>query len=150
MPATPPAPPPPPSPPSAAEITPSPLPPIAESPESPPPRATAQPPEHPPPIIINIQKVQATAEQTPDPAPESDEEASAEPAKQEMPDAPASPFAVREPTRSIVNRRGEAIPLRRMSADERDRYRRRLNFVFAVAGLAVLAIVLAVLLHVRP
>ncbi len=102
----------------------------------------ATPPAPPPPPTMAVQ--------IPAPAPESDEEVSAEPAKRELPAAPASPFAVREPARSIVNRRGEAIPLRRRSIGERDRYRRRLNFVFAAAGLVVLAIVLAVLLHVRP
>jgi hypothetical protein len=66
------------------------------------------------------------------------------------PASPASPFAVRESTHTVVNRRGEAIPLRRLAPEERQRYRRRLNLVFALAGLVVLAIAVAVLLHVRP
>jgi len=66
------------------------------------------------------------------------------------PTPPDSPLQLVEPTKSVVNRRGEAIPLRRLSPEERVRYRRRLNVLFAVVGMAILAIALAVLLHVRP
>jgi hypothetical protein len=55
-----------------------------------------------------------------------------------------------EPTKLIVNRRGEAVPLRRLSPEDRDRYRRRLNFLFAAIGMAILAAALAVLLRLRP
>jgi hypothetical protein len=63
---------------------------------------------------------------------------------------PNSPFEVVEPTRILVNRRGEAVPLRRLSPAERDRYRRRLNFAFALIGLAILTLALVVLLRFRP
>jgi hypothetical protein len=63
---------------------------------------------------------------------------------------PNSPFEVVEPTRILVNRRGEAVPLRRLSPAERDRFRRRLNFAFALIGLAILTLALVVLLRFRP
>jgi hypothetical protein len=42
------------------------------------------------------------------------------------------------------------VPLRRLSPAERDRYRRRLNFAFALIGLAILTLALVVLLRFRP
>jgi DNA-directed RNA polymerase subunit RPC12/RpoP len=66
------------------------------------------------------------------------------------PRPPGSPLHLVEPTKSVVNRRGEAVPLRRLSPEERARYRRRLNVVFALVGMAILAIALALLLQVRP
>ena len=63
---------------------------------------------------------------------------------------PRSPFDLTEPTKTLVNRRGEPVPLRRLSPEERDRYRRRLNLAFAAIGMAILAIALVVLLRIRP
>lgn len=63
---------------------------------------------------------------------------------------PNSPFAVEESACILVNRRGETVPLRRLSPAERVRYRRRLNLVFAVVGLAILSLALVVLLRFRP
>jgi hypothetical protein len=63
---------------------------------------------------------------------------------------PRSPFDLAEPTKTVVTRRGEAVPLRRLSPEERARYRRRLNLAFAALGMAVLAVALAVLLRIRP
>lgn len=65
-------------------------------------------------------------------------------------DPPRAPFDLTEPTKTLVNRRGEPVPLRRLSPEERERYRRRLNLTFAAIGMAILAIALAVLLRVRP
>ena len=50
----------------------------------------------------------------------------------------------------LVNRRGEPVPLRRLSPDERERYRRRLNLAFALIGMAILSLALVVLLRIRP
>ena len=47
----------------------------------------------------------------------------------DAPVEPRSPFDLAEPTKTIVNRRGEPVPLRRLSPDERERYRRRLNWL---------------------
>ncbi len=66
------------------------------------------------------------------------------------PAPPGSPLQLEETTKTVVNRRGEAVPLRRLSPDERVRYRRRLNVIFAVVGMAILAVALALLLQVRP
>jgi hypothetical protein len=55
-----------------------------------------------------------------------------------------------EPTKTVVNRRGKNIPLHRLSPKERARYRRRLNVIFAVVGMAILAVALAVLLQIQP
>ena len=63
---------------------------------------------------------------------------------------PRSPFELAEPAKVIVNRRGEPVPLRRLTPEERARYRRRLNLAFAAIGMAILAIALAVLLRIRP
>jgi len=63
---------------------------------------------------------------------------------------PSSPLQLAEPTKTVVNRQGEIVPLRRLSPDERARYRRRLNVVFAMIGMAILAIALALLLQIRP
>ena len=63
---------------------------------------------------------------------------------------PRSPFEFAEPAKVLVNRRGEPVQLRRLSPDERERYRRRLNLVFALLGMAILAIALVVLLQIRP
>ena len=63
---------------------------------------------------------------------------------------PRSPFDLAEPTKTVVNRRGEEIPLRRLSPAERERFRRRLNLAFAAIGMAILAIALAMLLRIRP
>lgn len=60
---------------------------------------------------------------------------------------PNSPFDLVEPAKILVNRRGEAVPLQRLSPAERDRYRRRLNLVFAVVGLAILSLALVALLR---
>lgn len=61
-----------------------------------------------------------------------------------------SHFELTEPTKTLTNRRGEPVPLRRLSPEERVRYRRRLNLAFAAIGMAVLAFALAVLLRIRP
>jgi DNA-directed RNA polymerase subunit RPC12/RpoP len=66
------------------------------------------------------------------------------------PALPDSPLQLVEPTKTIVNRRGETVPLRRLSPEERVRYRRRLNAAFAVVGMAILAVALALLLQLRP
>ena len=63
---------------------------------------------------------------------------------------PRSPFDLVEPAKVLVTRRGEAVPLRRLSPAERARYRRRLNLAFAAIGMAILAVALAVLLRIRP
>lgn len=62
----------------------------------------------------------------------------------------SSPFEVVETARVLVNRRGEEVPLRRLSPSERVRYRRRLNLVFALAGLVILSFALVVLLRFGP
>jgi len=63
---------------------------------------------------------------------------------------PRSPFDLSEPTKVVVTRRGEAVPLRRLSPRERTRHRVWLNLAFAAIGMAILAVALAVLLRVRP
>ncbi len=70
--------------------------------------------------------------------------------KIELPATPGSPFDVAEPAKVLVNRRGEPVPLRRLSPAERERYRRRLNLVFALVGMAILSLALLVLLRIRP
>ena len=62
---------------------------------------------------------------------------------------PRAPFNLAEPTKTLTNRRGEPVPLRRRSPEERARYLRRLNLAFAAIGMAILAIALAVLLRLR-
>jgi len=61
-----------------------------------------------------------------------------------------SPFDFVEPAKVLVNRRGEPVPLRRLSPAEKIRFRRRLNLGLALAGMAILALALLVLLRVRP
>jgi hypothetical protein len=63
---------------------------------------------------------------------------------------PRSPFDFVEPAKVLVNRRGEPVPLRRLSPEEQIRFRRRLNWGLALAGMAILALALLVLLRVRP
>jgi hypothetical protein len=67
-----------------------------------------------------------------------------------LPSPPSSPLQLAEPTKTVVNRQGEIVPLRRLSPKERVRYRRRLNVAFAMIGMAILAIALALLLQIRP
>ena len=62
--------------------------------------------------------------------------------KIELPAIPGSPFEFAEPAKVLVNRRGEPVPLRRLSPAERERYRRRLNLVFALVGMAILSLAL--------
>ena len=76
--------------------------------------------------------------------------ASPSPVEEPPPAQPESPFAVRDRDPTVVNRHGEAVPLRRRTPDEQQRYRRRMNLLFALAGLVLLVLVVAVLLHVRP
>jgi len=71
-------------------------------------------------------------------------------ATSDLPPRSRSPFDLAEPTKVIVTRRGEAVPLRRLSPKEQTRYRRRLNLAFAAIGMAILAVALAVLLRIRP
>jgi hypothetical protein len=66
------------------------------------------------------------------------------------PSQPRSPFDLAEPKRVVLNRQGEPIELRRLTPEERTRYRRRLNWLFAAIGMTLLAIALAVLLRLRP
>jgi hypothetical protein len=66
------------------------------------------------------------------------------------PTPPRSPFDLAEPIKVVLNRHGEPIELRRLTPEERARYRRRLNWIFALIGMILLAIALAVLLRLRP
>lgn len=66
------------------------------------------------------------------------------------PAPPKTPFDLAEPKKVILNRRGEPIELRRLTPEERARYRSRLNWIFASIGMILLAIALAVLLRLRP
>ncbi len=68
----------------------------------------------------------------------------------EGPPDPRSPFDFAEPAKVLVNRRGEPVPLRRLTPEEKERYRRRLNLLFALLGMVILAIALVVLLRIRP
>lgn len=67
-----------------------------------------------------------------------------------LPSSPGSPFDLAEPKKVVLNRQGEPIELRRLTPEERARYRRRLNWIFALVGMILLAIALAVLLRLRP
>ena len=153
VPALPPAPPPPrppsatpppPRPPSATSpppIVPPELPRIspAPAPQKPAARSTpvAKPPIEAPAPIIEIRQAEKPAEEPPA-------------QKAEPPAEPALPYAVQDRDPTIVNRRGEAIPLRRRTPEEQQRYRRRMNLLYALAGLLVLVFAVAVLLHVQP
>jgi hypothetical protein len=62
----------------------------------------------------------------------------------------ASPDAVPGSAEKVANRPGKQVAVRRRSPEERARYRRRMNVVYALAGLAILLIALAVLLRLGP
>jgi hypothetical protein len=66
------------------------------------------------------------------------------------PRQPRAPFDFQEPAKVVLNRRGEPIELRRRTPEERARYRRRFNWIFAIIGMTLLAIALAVLLQWQP
>jgi hypothetical protein len=68
----------------------------------------------------------------------------------EPPATPRAPFEFVEPAKILVNRRGEEVPLRRLSPAEQARFRRRLNWGMALLGMAILAFAMWVLLRVRP
>ncbi len=75
------------------------------------------------------------------------------PGEKPAPQPPATPralFEFVEPAKILVNRRGQAVPLRRLSSVEQARFRRRLNWAMALLGMAILAFAMWVLLRVRP
>lgn len=64
-------------------------------------------------------------------------------------EAADSPFAIHEPTRHLINRHGEKIPLRRRTPSEQARFRRRLHTSVAIVGGVVLLLLLYLLLQVE-
>jgi hypothetical protein len=117
--------------PPAPPIAPPELPQIMPLP-SPPEPAAETPSSGEPPPVLQIRQREASGEANQPPA------------------EPVSPYTVRERAQTVVNRRGEAIPLERRTPEERERYRRQMNLLFALAGLAMLVAAVLVLLQVRP
>ena len=62
-------------------------------------------------------------------------------------DDASSPYTVRDHDRLVVDSEGNRVAIRRLSPEERQRFRRRLNMLFAIVGVVVLMIVLAILLQ---
>jgi type VI protein secretion system component VasK len=57
-----------------------------------------------------------------------------------------SPFAIHEAPKQVVDRQGHTVELKSRTPDEKARFRRRLHATVAIAGAAVLAMLLGSLL----